>query len=115
MDADVWSRQGAPIVQGAPVVVVAEPETAGFDAVVSPTVPVVAPKIADCEPDAEYNRINMLVLRNTMMLNVVDGCSIALPMHRAGAAPTSLMISGPAMTDHRVMAIAAAAETALTA
>jgi aspartyl-tRNA(Asn)/glutamyl-tRNA(Gln) amidotransferase subunit A len=90
-------------------------ETAGFDAVVSPTVPVVAPKIADCEPDAEYNRINMLVLRNTMMLNVVDGCSIALPMHRPGAAPTSLMISGPAMTDHRVMAIAAAAEAALAA
>ncbi len=90
-----------------------EQALAGYDAILSPTVPVVAPRIAACEPDAEYGRINLLVLRNTLMINVVDGCSIALPMHAAGAPPTSLMISGPAMADRRILALAAAVEDAL--
>jgi len=96
---------------------IAEFESAmiGYDAVVSPTVPIVAPRIADCEPDAEYNRINLLVLRNTLMINVLDGCSIALPMHRQGEPPTSLMISGPAMADGRILALAASIEAALAA
>jgi aspartyl-tRNA(Asn)/glutamyl-tRNA(Gln) amidotransferase subunit A len=92
-----------------------EATMAGFDAVLSPTVPVVAPRIADCEPDQEYNRVNMLVLRNTLMLNVLDGCSIALPMHAQGAAPTSLMISGPAMADQHILALAEAIEAVLAA
>ncbi len=88
---------------------------AGYDAILSPTIPVVAPRIADCDAVADYNRINMLVLRNTLMINVLDGCSIALPMHQRGAPPTSLMISGPAMSDHRILALAAAAERTLAA
>ncbi len=84
-----------------------------YDAVLSPTVPVIAPRIAECALDADYNRINMLVLRNTMMLNILDGCSIAIPMHQPGSAPTSLMISAAAMADNRVFGIAAAVETVL--
>ncbi len=87
----------------------------GYDAVISPTVPIVAPRIAEVETDAEYNRINMLVLRNTLMMNVLDGCSIAIPMSQPGAPPTSLMISGPAMADRRIFAVAKAVETELTA
>ncbi len=85
----------------------------GYDALLSPTVAVVAPRIADCEPDAEYGRINLKVLRNTAILNILDGCSIAVPMHRVGAPPTSLMISGPAMTDRRIFALAASIERGL--
>lgn len=85
----------------------------GFDAILSPTIPIVAPRIADCDAVADYNRNNMLVLRNTLMINVLDGCSLALPMHQRGAPPTSLMISGPALSDHRIMQVAAAAERAL--
>ena len=85
----------------------------GYDALLCPTVAVVAPRIADCEPDAEYGRINLKVLRNTAILNILDGCSIAVPMHGAGAPPTSLMVSGPAMTDKRILALAAAIERGL--
>jgi len=85
----------------------------GYDALLSPTVAIVAPRIAECEPDAEYGRINLKVLRNTAIFNILDACSIALPMHRAGAAPTSLMISGPAMTDPRIFALAASIEREL--
>ncbi len=88
-------------------------ELASYDAIVSPTIPVVAPRIADCQTDDDYNRNNMAVLRNTLMINIFDGCSIALPMMRPGEAPTSLMVSAPAMADQRLFAIAAAVEGAL--
>lgn len=85
----------------------------GFEAILSPTVPVVAPRIAECQKDADYNRINMLVLRNTMMLNVLDGCSIAIPMHQPAGAPTSLMVSGPAMADANIFRLAGSIEARL--
>ncbi len=81
-----------------------------YDAVLSPTVPILAPRIADCVTEDEYNRLNMLTLRNTAMLNIVDGCSIALPMHKDGSPPTSLMMSAPAMADQRLFAFAEAVE-----
>jgi aspartyl-tRNA(Asn)/glutamyl-tRNA(Gln) amidotransferase subunit A len=90
-----------------------ERHMAGHDAIVSPTVPVIAPRLADCEPDSEYSRINLLVLRNTAPINILDGCSIALPMHEAGSPPTSLMLSGPAMSDHRILGLAEAVEAVL--
>lgn len=88
---------------------------AGFDAIVSPTIPVVAPRIADVQEEKAYNRTNMLVLRNTLMINIFDGCSIALPMMKPGAPPTSLMLSGVAMGDNRLLAIAGAVEMELAA
>jgi aspartyl-tRNA(Asn)/glutamyl-tRNA(Gln) amidotransferase subunit A len=84
-----------------------------WDAILSPSIPVVAPRIADVEVEEAYNRINMLVLRNTLMINIVDGCSISLPMSQPAAPPTSLMISGPAMSDSRIFSIAAAVESAI--
>ena len=89
----------------------AELET--YDAILSPTVPIVAPRIADLETDEEFNRVNMLALRNALMINIFDGCSIALPMSRPGAAPTSLMLSAAPMADHRLFALSHAVESAL--
>ena len=83
------------------------------DAIVSPTVPILAPRIADVETDDAFNRINLMTLRNTLMINILDGCSIALPMSRPGAPPTSLMLSGAHMGDHRLLEIAAGVEAAL--
>lgn len=89
----------------------AELET--YDAILSPTVPIVAPRIADLETDEAFNRVNMLALRNALMINIFDGCSIALPMSRPGAAPTSLMLSAAPMADHRLFALSHAVESAL--
>ncbi|GAL20929.1 amidase [Vibrio maritimus] len=44
-----------------------------------PTVACKAPKFADLVQDADYDRINLLCLRNTTLANVLDGCSISLP------------------------------------
>lgn len=68
----------------------------GFDAMLSPTVPLVAPPIASVAPgaqrDAEFFRINALMLRNTSVVNMLDGCAISLPNHPQGSLPTGLML-----------------------
>jgi aspartyl-tRNA(Asn)/glutamyl-tRNA(Gln) amidotransferase subunit A len=87
--------------------------TAGFDAVVCPTCPIVAPAIAEVQPEAEYNRINLLLLRNTAVGNFLDRCSISLPIHRPGEAPVGLMLTGEAMADRALLATAAGVEAAL--
>ncbi len=87
--------------------------TAGFVAVVCPTCPVVPPAIAEVEPEAEYNRVNMLLLRNTTVFNFLDRCSVSLPVHRPGEAPVGLMLTGERMADRALLAAAAGVEAAL--
>lgn len=87
--------------------------TSGYDVLAMPTVPVIAPRIADLEDADAYNRVNMLVLRNTAIGNFMDRCAISVPCHRAGDAPVGLMLMGETMGDARLFGIAAAVEAAL--
>jgi aspartyl-tRNA(Asn)/glutamyl-tRNA(Gln) amidotransferase subunit A len=87
--------------------------TRDFDCVVIPTVPIVAPRIADLDDEREYNRINMLVLRNPALGNFLDRCAISIPCHRPGDAPVGLMLMGETMGDARLFRIAAAVEAEL--
>ncbi len=87
---------------------------APYDAVLFPTVPVAPPEIAPLEADdALYGRTNLLTLRNSTLINVIDGCAASLPMHRAGEAPAGLTVAGVAGSDRRLLAVAAAVEAAL--
>ena len=87
--------------------------SAGFDALLMPTVPIVAPPIRALDDPAEYVRVNQLVLRNTALANFLDRCAISVPCHRAGDAPAGLMLAGETMGDRRLLAVAAAVEAAL--
>lgn len=87
--------------------------TAPFDAIIGPTCPLVPPPIAAVEPEDAYNRINMLLLRNTAVGNFLDRCSISLPIHRPGEAPVGLMLTGETMADRHLLTVAAAVEAAL--
>ncbi|MEO5669106.1 MAG: amidase [Ramlibacter sp.] len=99
----------------------------GFDAVLSPTVPVVAPPIAQVAPadgkdlaadarrDEEFFRVNNLLLRNPSIVNMLDGCAISIPCHAAGELPCGLMIWQSAMRDDTVLNIALQAEAVLAA
>ncbi len=89
--------------------------TAPFDALLMPTCPVVPPAIADVAEQAEYNRINMLLLRNTAVGNFLDRCSISLPCQEAGTAPVGLMLTGEHGADEALFHSAAAVEAALAA
>src|SRR5256886_10668197 len=68
--------------------------TAPYDALVMPTVPVTAPRLADLAADEAYRHANFLVLRNPSIANFLDRCSISVPYHRAGEAPVGLMLIG---------------------
>ena len=87
--------------------------TARFDAVIGPTCPVIPPAIAEVEGEAAYNRINMLLLRNTAVANFLDRCSVSLPIHRAGEAPVGLMLTGECMADGALLAVAAGIQATL--
>jgi aspartyl-tRNA(Asn)/glutamyl-tRNA(Gln) amidotransferase subunit A len=86
----------------------------GFDAVLSPTVPIVAPPIASVlNDDTEFFRVNGLLLRNTAVVNMLDGCGISLPCHRTDELPVGLMLWQAAMHDDSVLDAALQVETLL--
>jgi len=87
--------------------------TAPYDGVLMPSVPVVAPRIADLDDERAYNSVNMLILRNTALGNFFDRCAISLPCHREGEAPVGLMLMGETMADARLFSVAAAVEAVL--
>ena len=81
-----------------------------YDAMIMPTVPIVAPPLADLESEERFRIVNLLVLRNPTIANVLDRCAISIPCHRAGDAPVGLMLVGDHGADRRLFAIAAAIE-----
>ena len=96
-----------------------------YDALLSPTVPIVAPLIADVAPadgldkvqdaarDAEFFRVNTLLLRNTSVINMLDGCALSLPIHEAGELPSSMMIWQGPMKDDAILNVSLVIESAL--
>jgi aspartyl-tRNA(Asn)/glutamyl-tRNA(Gln) amidotransferase subunit A len=90
-----------------------EAALAGYDAVVVPTVPIVAPALSAFESDDEYVRLNLLLLRNPSLFNFLDGCAISLPVHPTGAAPVGLMLAAPAGRDRSLLGVSLGVEACL--
>ncbi|MCM5681023.1 amidase [Schlegelella sp. S2-27] len=91
-----------------------ERQLEGFDAVLSPTVPIVAPPIAAiADDDAEFFRVNALLLRNPSIVNMLDGCALSLPCHAPDQLPVGLMVWSSALHDDTVLAVSLAIEAAL--
>ena len=87
---------------------------AAFDAILMPTTPSAAAPIAEVDAsDEAYFRWNGRYLRNVGVVNFLDGCGVSLPCHAPGGAPVGLTLFGPAMSDARVLAAAAAVERVL--
>ncbi len=86
----------------------------GFDAVLSPTVPIVAPPIASViDNDTEFFRVNALMLRNTSVVNMLDGCAISLPCHTPDELPVGLMLWHAALHDDMVLDAALKVEASM--
>jgi aspartyl-tRNA(Asn)/glutamyl-tRNA(Gln) amidotransferase subunit A len=87
---------------------------APYDALLMPTVPLVAPAIAPLEADdALYGKANLAMLRNTSVVNFLDGCALTIPCGQAGDAPVGLMAVGQSAEDRRLLAVGLALESAL--
>jgi aspartyl-tRNA(Asn)/glutamyl-tRNA(Gln) amidotransferase subunit A len=87
---------------------------AGVDALICPTVPIVAPPIAELVADDDaFFRANGQLLRNTFLINFLDGCAFSLPCQAPGELPVGLMLAAPAGHDAALAAVALAVEAAL--
>ncbi len=84
--------------------------TQDYDALVMPTVPLIAPPLAELAIEERYRKVNLLLLRNPTVANMLDRCAISVPCHRHGEAPVGLMLIGEHGGDRRLFAIAAAIE-----
>ena len=90
----------------------------GFDALLSPTVPITAPTLASVAPatgedmaadaarDQAFQQANSLLLRNTSIVNLLDGCALSLPCHQAGELPVGLMLWHAAEHDDALLNVA---------
>lgn len=102
-----------------------ESAIASYDALLSPTTPITAPTIASVAPangidpaadqqrDEEFFRVNGLLLRNTSVVNMLDGCALSLPCHTPDELPMGLMIWHAALHDDTILSISASIEAAL--
>ncbi|MCO5399480.1 amidase [Ralstonia soli] len=91
----------------------ADEELAQFDAVVLPTVPIIAPRIQDLEGDEAFFNANRLLLRNPAIANMLDLCALSVPCHQPGDAPVGLMLFGRHQTDRHLLALGLSVEAAL--
>jgi amidase/aspartyl-tRNA(Asn)/glutamyl-tRNA(Gln) amidotransferase subunit A len=90
------------------------PRLAPFDALLSPTVPMVAPLVSDLAGDDAFFATNARLLRNPSVVNMLDGCALSLPCHRAGEMPVGLMVWSSALRDDSVLDVSLAIEHALS-
>ncbi len=86
----------------------------GFDAMLSATVPIVAPPIAPLiASDDAFFATNALLLRNPSLVNMLDGCALSLPCHAPGEMPVGLMVWSGALRDDAVLDASLAIEAAM--
>jgi aspartyl-tRNA(Asn)/glutamyl-tRNA(Gln) amidotransferase subunit A len=86
----------------------------GVEALIMPAVPRIAPPIEPLERNADTFRLaNASMLRNTSLINYLDGCALTLPIHEEGQAPVGLMVAGFSGEDERVLSAGLGIETAL--
>ncbi|MEY4439621.1 MAG: hypothetical protein RIQ36_1085 [Pseudomonadota bacterium] len=83
----------------------------GFDGMLCPTVPLVAPLTEPLLQDDEaFFKVNRLLLRNPSAINYMDGCAWSIPCHEVGELPVGLMVSGLAGQDAHLARVALALE-----
>lgn len=85
-----------------------------YDAILMPTTPIIAPPISALEESDEvYFKTNTLMLRNTCIINQMDGCALSIPCHREGEPPVGLMLAGLPMHDEKILQVGLAVEELL--
>jgi aspartyl-tRNA(Asn)/glutamyl-tRNA(Gln) amidotransferase subunit A len=84
-----------------------------FDALLLPTVPLLAPRIDALSQESAFNRVNMLLLRNPSVFNFLDLPALSLPARTGAGLPVGLMLVGRRQGDRELLAIGAAVEALL--
>ncbi len=86
-------------------------QTAGYDAVLVPTAPILPPNAARLLDDPDYFATeNLLALRNTRIGNLLGLCALTLP---SGVPSVGISLMAPPLQEARLLRLGAAAEMAL--
>ncbi|WP_417242023.1 amidase [Celeribacter sp.] len=86
-------------------------QTAGYDAVLLPTAPILPPDMARLMEDADYYVTeNLLALRNTRVGNLLGLAALTLP---TGVPSTGISLQTPPNSEARLLRLGAAVEAAL--
>lgn len=82
-------------------------ETTGrFDAVVMPTLPVIAPPISKFLDTEEGRKDGFpILIRNTCIGNYLDRCAVTVPCSAPGEAPVGFTVMGERMGDRRTLEV----------
>jgi aspartyl-tRNA(Asn)/glutamyl-tRNA(Gln) amidotransferase subunit A len=87
---------------------------AGYDAIISPTVPITAPPVAMLSDPDTYARLNLAMLRNTCVVSFLGLCAVTIPAgHDAAGLPVGLQLIGAPGHEARLLAVARQIETLL--
>jgi aspartyl-tRNA(Asn)/glutamyl-tRNA(Gln) amidotransferase subunit A len=86
---------------------------ARLDALLLPTVPLLAPHIADVQAEDMFLRTNALLLRNPSVFNFFDLPALSLPLPRQNGLAVGLMLVGRRGADRELLALGAAVEALL--
>lgn len=81
------------------------------DILVMPTVAIRPPSIEECRDPESFDRLNAIALRNTSFANVIDGCSVSLPLKRRPG--VGFMLTAARGQDERLLAAARQIEASL--
>jgi aspartyl-tRNA(Asn)/glutamyl-tRNA(Gln) amidotransferase subunit A len=97
--------------QRADLVVRGSHATRNYDAVIMPTLALVAPPIAKftATQEALVDPFG-IAIRNTSVANYLDRCALSIPCHQAGTGPVGFTLMGECMGDRRLLAVGAAVE-----
>jgi aspartyl-tRNA(Asn)/glutamyl-tRNA(Gln) amidotransferase subunit A len=88
--------------------------TAGYDAVIMPTLAITARRIADLQADRAYSLdTGRLTIRNPNIANVLDRCALTIPAHEPGTPPVGFTLMGEALSDRKIFAIGLSVEALL--
>jgi amidase/aspartyl-tRNA(Asn)/glutamyl-tRNA(Gln) amidotransferase subunit A len=83
------------------------------DAILTPTVPVLPPRVADLSTMESYLAMNTEVLRLTEFANRLDLPSVSLPGNPLDPEPIGLMLTGRRGGDDQLLDLAVRIETSL--
>jgi aspartyl-tRNA(Asn)/glutamyl-tRNA(Gln) amidotransferase subunit A len=101
------------VAERARLIAAANERTVPYEALLLPTVPIVAPPVAGFAEESEFLRLNGLLLRNCSLVNFLDRCALTMPMQMPGDPPAGLMLVGAAGADRRLLGIGRGVEAVL--
>ena len=87
--------------------------TGNFDAVIMPTVQIVAPTIAEASSEEGFKKVVPQIIRNPSIVNMLDRCALSIPCHQPGELPVGLSLMGEHGDDRRLLAIGLSVEAAI--